>query len=424
MKRGIILILIVFSLVLFNSSALSRDILKPPSKVEGVKVQQIGLKVKIEWNMAIPGDYPIAGYEIFRGTDKLNLRSIAKVERNITSFVDYNVFLNETYYYSVSAFDDKNNYSEASDIVSITVVDKNPPDLVILEPEDNNFYTKEAEIDLLVGVRDYESGLKDLKVNGEKINRCGCSTFRKTLKLKEGRNEFIIEATDHAGNTSVKKLIIYKDTTPPEIDIFIPDEVYNENLALKGRVTDNLSGIKILKINGIIIEVDNNGSFDTILLLKEGRNKITIETIDNMENKVEKTFYVTYINYTEIKIFVGKRHFYVNDKVGKMDVPPLIINGRTFVPVRFIVEGIGGKISWNRIERSVEIVYKNKNLKLWIGKEFALVNGKRILIDEDLKIKPFIINGRTMLPVRFIAEVLNFSISWNPFERSITLKYP
>jgi len=103
-------------------------------------------------------------------------------------------------------------------------------------------------------------------------------------------------------------------------------------------------------------------------------------------------------------------------------VPPIIINGRSFVPVRFIVEGIGGKVSWNRMERSVEIVYKNKNLKLWIGKEFALVNGKKIPIDKELRIKPFIANRRTMLPIRFIAEALNFSVSWNPFERSITLK--
>ena len=173
MKRSIVLILIVLSLILFNLPVFSSNISKPPSKVEGVKVQQIGLKVKIEWDRATPGDYPIAGYEIFRGIDKINLQSIGKVGKNVTSFVDYNVFLNKTYYYSVSAFDEMNNYSEASDIVSITIVDKNPPDLVILEPENNNFYTKEDEIDILVGVRDYESGLKDLKVNGEKISRPG-----------------------------------------------------------------------------------------------------------------------------------------------------------------------------------------------------------------------------------------------------------
>ena len=142
MKKIVVLILISFSLILFSLPVLSSNIQKPPSKVGGVRVQQVGLKVKIEWNRATPGDYPIAGYEIFRGTDKIGLYSIGKVGKNITSFVDYNVFLNKTYYYSVSAFDEKNNYSEASDVVSITIVDKDPPDLVILEPENNNFYTK------------------------------------------------------------------------------------------------------------------------------------------------------------------------------------------------------------------------------------------------------------------------------------------
>ena len=422
MKRIVVLVLISFSLILFSFPVLSSNIQKPPSKVEGVRVQQVGLKVKIEWNRATPGDYPIAGYEIYRGTDKIGLYSIGKVGKNITSFVDYNVFLNKTYYYSVSAFDEKNNYSEASDVVSITIVDKSPPDLVILEPEDNNFYTKEDEIDLLIGVRDYESGLKDLKVNGEKINRCGCSTFRKILKLKEGKNEFVIEAVDHAGNRSVKKLIIYKDTTPPKVDILVPDKVYNENLVLKGKITDNLSGVKVLRINGIIVEVDDNGNFDTILLLKEGRNKVIIEALDNMENKIKETFEVTYMNSIEIKLFIGKNYFYVNDKLKKMDVSPVIINGRSFAPVRFIVEGMGGKVRWNRVERSVEIMYKDNNVKLWIDKEFALLNGEKIEIDEDLRVKPFIANGRTMLPVRFIAKVFGFSVSWNPFERSVTLK--
>lgn len=419
-KYLLIMIIIIFSLCTFGN-VLSNTYLKPPSKVTNVRLNLIGIYVNIIWDPSMPGDNPIAGYEIFRGETKSNMISIGKVNENTHHYLDTTVRLNETYYYMVKCFDRFSNYSEPSEILSITITDKNPPDLTILEPEVNNLYTKEDEVRLLVGVRDYESGLKDLRVNGEKINRCGCSTFSKTLTLKEGKNEFIIEAVDHAGNKATEILVIYKDTKPPEIDVNIPKEVSNENLVIKGKVSDTVSGVKFVKVNGITVEFDEEGYFETIILLKEGETTVVIDAVDNLDNEIKEEFVVN-LTRLEIKLFIGKSYFYVNNDLGKMDVPPLIIDGRTFVPVRFIVEGIGGEITWNGKEKNVEIEYMEKRIKLWIDKEISLVDGKEVFIDKSLKIKPFILNGRTMVPIRFIAEIFGFSVSWNPVERSVILK--
>ncbi|MGC8575744.1 MAG: stalk domain-containing protein, partial [Caldisericum sp.] len=64
-------------------------------------------------------------------------------------------------------------------------------------------------------------------------------------------------------------------------------------------------------------------------------------------------------------------------------------------------------------------------IELWIGKNTATVNGITKPIDPtNSKVVPEIINGRTMLPLRFVAESLGCSVDWNATTKTITIKYP
>jgi hypothetical protein len=64
-------------------------------------------------------------------------------------------------------------------------------------------------------------------------------------------------------------------------------------------------------------------------------------------------------------------------------------------------------------------------IELQILNPIAKKNGKPIPIDPDNKeISPFILNERTMIPLRFVAENLDIEIFWNSEERKITLEYP
>jgi hypothetical protein len=61
---------------------------------------------------------------------------------------------------------------------------------------------------------------------------------------------------------------------------------------------------------------------------------------------------------------------------------------------------------------------------LQIGNANALVNGNNKLIDpQNLKVVPEIINGRTMLPLRFVAESLGADVQWDGTTRTITITY-
>jgi hypothetical protein len=62
---------------------------------------------------------------------------------------------------------------------------------------------------------------------------------------------------------------------------------------------------------------------------------------------------------------------------------------------------------------------------LIIGKSSALVNGKSTPIDStNPKVVPLILNSRTMLPLRFIAETLGADVQWEESTKTITITYP
>jgi hypothetical protein len=129
----------------------------------------------------------------------------------------------------------------------------------------------------------------------------------------------------------------------------------------------------------------------------------------------------------------GNPYMTVNDlKPQEIDpgrgTTPVIKNSRTLVPIRAIVEVLGGSVDWNDTEKMVAITLKDITLRLWINKPQAQVDAPLLIlkwIDEsNHKVVPEIINGRTMLPVRFVAEILGAKVDWDDKTKTITIKYP
>ncbi|GEM_PF-494858 len=60
---------------------------------------------------------------------------------------------------------------------------------------------------------------------------------------------------------------------------------------------------------------------------------------------------------TTIKLTIGVYTAKINDKTVKLDAPPIIREGRTFVPIRFISEAFGAQVLWDGTERKVTIIY-------------------------------------------------------------------
>jgi len=107
-----------------------------------------------------------------------------------------------------------------------------------------------------------------------------------------------------------------------------------------------------------------------------------------------------------------------------LDAPAAIFEDRTFVPLRVLVEHLGGAIAWNAKTRQVTLDVRGTTIVFTIGKATVLVNGKSLAIDpKNSKVVPFIVSDRSMLPLRFVAENLGFQIVWNAKARTITLTW-
>ncbi len=98
---------------------------------------------------------------------------------------------------------------------------------------------------------------------------------------------------------------------------------------------------------------------------------------------------------------IGSNQMIVNDDVIKNDAAPLIRDGRTYVPLRALSNIFDAKCIYNGEEQAISIIKNNTVILMTIGERPYTVNGKTMAMDAP----PFITdNGRTMVPVRFIAN--------------------
>jgi len=107
----------------------------------------------------------------------------------------------------------------------------------------------------------------------------------------------------------------------------------------------------------------------------------------------------------------------------EFDVPPMIVNDRTMVPFRAIFEALGMEVYWDDENRvaSGEIPGANIHdgpllrIDIPLGYGHAFVNHGAVMLDAPA----IVYNGRTMVPVRFIAEATGASVEWGEVTRTV-----
>lgn len=104
-------------------------------------------------------------------------------------------------------------------------------------------------------------------------------------------------------------------------------------------------------------------------------------------------------------------------KIDENGTVPVIANGRTLVPVRAVIEEIGGSVEWNGSARQTTLNYENNKIVLTLDSTTAYLNDSENILDTA----PTVINGRTMLPIRFIAKSFGFDVDWNVNTQTITI---
>jgi hypothetical protein len=88
---------------------------------------------------------------------------------------------------------------------------------------------------------------------------------------------------------------------------------------------------------------------------------------------------------------------------------PLVLKGVSLAALREIFEHTDGQVYWYHVEKRVRAVNQRTQIDLRIGDKTVRVNGA----DQELVLAPFIKNGRTMVPLDFVARTLDVTVSFN-----------
>ena len=95
---------------------------------------------------------------------------------------------------------------------------------------------------------------------------------------------------------------------------------------------------------------------------------------------------------------------------------PLLRSGRTFVPLRGVLENLGAKVDYIASERRVNIARGAQNVQLFLGTTRATIDGRQVEVE-----KPLLIDGRAFVPLRAVSELFGLKVSWLAATRTVAI---
>ena len=154
----------------------------------------------------------------------------------------------------------------------------------------------------------------------------------------------------------------------------------------------------------------------TLYSRKEGEARFTA-TFDGMTTDfaVKSRPYPTAQNSTSDHQKISVR---IKGVLQEYDQPPVIISGRTYVPLRGIFEALGAKVDWNEKLKTITATRDGAvTIRLTVDSVIAFINGMNITMDQP----PILVYNRTMVPVRFVSEVMRYRVNWDEGSRTVLI---
>lgn len=118
------------------------------------------------------------------------------------------------------------------------------------------------------------------------------------------------------------------------------------------------------------------------------------------------------------QMVVGQKSMTVNGEKQALDVAPLLKNGTTYVPIKYVLDVFGGSSVWNSTSKKITVTRGTTILELTVGKNEFLLNGDK----KQAAVSPIITGGRTLVPLRLVSEQLGIGVNWEKKTKSITLE--
>ena len=103
-----------------------------------------------------------------------------------------------------------------------------------------------------------------------------------------------------------------------------------------------------------------------------------------------------------------------NDDILGFDEPPIIEDGSTLVPMRFLFEQMGAEVEWDSETQTATATIDNKAVTFSIDNVNARINNKPAKMDVPARL----VNGKTMVPLRFLSENMGYDVDWDADSRT------
>ena len=107
-----------------------------------------------------------------------------------------------------------------------------------------------------------------------------------------------------------------------------------------------------------------------------------------------------------------------NGNILGFDVPPIIEDGSTLVPMRFLFEQMGADVEWDSETQTATATLDNKAVTFSIDNVNARINNKSAKMDVPARL----VNGKTMVPLRFLSENMGYDVDWDADSRTAIIK--
>lgn len=153
--------------------------------------------------------------------------------------------------------------------------------------------------------------------------------------------------------------------------------------------------------------------------------KNIVKAVNNTETSAETTtqsnIETTVANETKNEVLTNSTKdilVFVDGNKIEFDQKPIIQNGRTLVPFRKIFEALNADVAWNNDTQQVKAKRNDTEISFIIGQKVLYINGKDSI---SMDVAPQIINGRSMVPLRVVSEVLGVEVNWDNNQRIVTI---
>ena len=97
-----------------------------------------------------------------------------------------------------------------------------------------------------------------------------------------------------------------------------------------------------------------------------------------------------------------------------------LYKGYTMLPLRSVVENMGGTVSWNAANQQITMKYNGSTVSMTLGSKTAYANG----VAKSMSVAPFTDNGRTYVWLRSLESFPGVTVGWRADTRQATVIYP